>query len=60
MAANTAVKDKILQVMSTLPDVYMLEYACHTTFNLSMKEHMYNLALAIFQPSRISVWAFVY
>jgi hypothetical protein len=59
MTANRAVKDKILQVMSTLPDVYMVEYACHTLFCLSMKKIMYNMASATVHPCRTRIWAFL-
>jgi hypothetical protein len=60
MTANRAVKDNILQVMSTLPDVYIVEYACHTSLYLSMKETMYNMVSAMFQPCRTRIWAFIY
>jgi hypothetical protein len=33
MTANRAVTETILQVMSTLPDVYWVEYACQITHN---------------------------
>jgi hypothetical protein len=38
--------------MSMLAEFYIVEYACHTSFNLYMKKNRYNLALAMFQPCR--------